>query len=119
MKELYKKDDGSWGLYKHLVRCTNDGVQEEKYDDDLEFYNSFAAMHANFTLDSVTSMTYTPEQLSRLNEVSGIGYEHYDEVYDYVVNGIAKADSKIFAVNNITTLRKTVDSLILLNLGVM
>ena len=60
-------------------------------------------------LDEVIEMDYTPEQIIRLEEVQGIDYKHYDELYDYVINGIVRADSKIFTVRNIVKLDQDIN----------
>lgn len=118
MKELYQADNGEWKLFTHKIKCTDENQQEEKYTDDLNFYETYAQMHEGFALDEAIELSYTTEQLARLKEAQGIKYEHYDEVYDYVISGIVKADSKVFVVKNMKMLQDTVDTLIITSLGV-
>lgn len=118
MKELYQNYNGKWKLFTYKIKCTDKNEQEEKYTDDLTFYEACAQMNESFTLDESIELSYTAEQLARLNEAQGIKYEHYDEVYDYVINGTVKADSKVFVVKNMQTLQDTVDTLIITSLGV-
>jgi len=108
-KELYRQDNGMWGLYPYIINCTDNGVQEQKYDADKTFYEKMAEKRSNFILNEVIEIEYTPEQIIRLEEVQGIDYKHYDELYDYVINGIVRADSKIFTVRNIVKLDKSIN----------
>lgn len=118
MKELYQADNGEWKVFSHKIKCTDKNEHEEKYTDDLSFYETYAQMHESFTLDESIELSYTAEQLARLNEAQGIKYENYNEVYNYVIDGIVKADSKVFVVKNMQTLQDTVDTLIITSLGV-
>lgn len=111
MRELYQLEDGKWVLYPYLVTCTDNGVQEQKYIDDLEFYESYKELHDGFTIEDVQELTYTGEQLLRLNEIQGLSYKDYDEIYDYVMTGNIKTDSKIFAVKVAEQTRADIDYL--------
>ena len=102
-KELYQLENGEWALYPHLITCTDRGVQEQKYVDDLEYYEVYKELYDDFVIDSVQQITYTTEQLLRLGEVQELKYKDFDEIYDYVMNGNLKIDSKIFALKNCRT----------------
>lgn len=110
-KELYQRDSGEWTLYPYLITCTDKGVQEQKYTDDVAYYESYMALHSDFTIDSVQQMEYSVEQLSRLSEVQGFMYKDFDEIYDYVMNGNLRIDSKIFAVKIVEQNRADIDYL--------
>lgn len=111
MRELYQLEDGKWVLYPYLVTCTDNGVQEQKYIDDLEFYESYKELYNGFTIDDVQQMAYTEEQLARLAEVQGMKYKDFDEICDYVMTGNIKTDSKIFAVKVAEQTRADIDYL--------
>ena len=111
MRELYQLEDGKWVLYPYLVTCTDNGVQEQKYIDDLEFYESYKELYNGFTIDDVQQMAYTEEQLARLAEVQGMKHKDFDEIYDYVMTGNIKTDSKIFAVKVAEQTRADIDYL--------
>lgn len=111
MRELYQLEDGKWVLYPYLVTCTDNGVQEQKYIDDLEFYESYKELYNGFTIDDVQQMAYTEEQLARLAEVQGMKHKDFDEICDYVMTGNIKTDSKIFAVKVAEQTRADIDYL--------
>lgn len=107
-KELYRQDNGMWGLYPYIINCTDNGVQEQKYDADKSFYEKMADKRSNFILDEVTEINYTPEQISRLEEVQGLQYKDYEEIYNYVMHGTVEPNSKIFTVRNIAKLDQSI-----------
>ena len=97
-KELYQLENGEWALYSHLITCTDRGTQEQKYTDNTSYYEAYEELYDDFTIEEVQQITYTDVQLLRLNEVQGLKYKDFDEIYDYVMNGNLIIDSKIFAV---------------------
>lgn len=97
-KELYQLENGEWALYPYLITCTDRGTQEQKHADDIGYYEACEQLYGDFTINEVVNMTYTDEQIARLQEVRGMKYRDFDEIYDYVLNGDIKIDSKIFAV---------------------
>ena len=110
-KELYQRDSGESTLYPYLITCTDKGVQEQKYTDDVAYYDSYKKIHSDFIIDSVQQMTYTEEQLSRLDEIQGLKYKDFDEIYDYVINGHLRNGSKIFAAKIAERNRADIDYL--------
>ena len=104
-RELYINDTGAWSLYPYLITCTDDGQQVQKYDDDIEFYERMVGSRSDFKLDEVIRTEYTSDRTARLEEVQGIEYRHYDEVYDYVMEGIIQSDSVVFANKNMAKLK--------------
>lgn len=105
-RELYINDTGAWSLYPYLITCTDDGQQVQKYDDDIEFYERMVGSRSDFKLDEVIRTEYTSDQTARLEEVQGIEYRHYDEIYDYVMEGIIQSDSVVFANKNMAKLKE-------------
>jgi hypothetical protein len=97
MKELYQKDNSEWALYPYIIRYTHKGEQVEQLTDDVEWFNKFADKWEDFTIDEVVELEYTQEQLDRLAEVQGIEAKHFNEIYDYVLNGNISVDSEVFA----------------------
>ena len=97
MKELYQKDNGEWALYPYIVRYTHKEEKVEQLTDDVEWFNKFADKWEDFTIDEVVELEYTQEQLDRLAEVQGIEAKHFNEIYDYVLNGNISVDSEVFA----------------------
>jgi hypothetical protein len=97
MKELYQKDNSEWALYPYIIRYTHKGEQVEQLTDDVEWFNKFADKWEDFTIDEVVELEYTQEQLDRLAEVQGIEAKHFNEIYDYVLNGSISVDSEVFA----------------------
>lgn len=110
-KELYQRENGEWALYPCLITCTDKGVREQKFTDDVAYYESYMALHSDFAIDSVQQMEYSVEQSSRLSEVQGFMYKDFDEIYDYVMNGNLRIDSKIFAVKIAEQNRADIDYL--------
>ena len=103
--ELYLKDNGEWALYPYIVRYTRKEEKVEQLTDDVEWFNKFADKWEDFTIDEVVELEYTQEQLDRLAEVQNIPVKHFDEISDYVINGIIRVDSDVFAKKNIARLR--------------
>ena len=103
--ELYLKDNGEWALYPHIVRYTHKEEKVEQLTDDVEWFNKFADKWEDFTIDEVVELEYTQEQLDRLAEVQGIETKHFDEIYDYIMDGNIRVDSDVFAKKNIARLR--------------
>ena len=97
MKELYQKDNSEQALYPYIIRYTHKGEQVEQLTDDVEWFNKFADKWEDFTIDEVVELEYTQEQLDRLAEVQGIEAKHFNEIYDYVLNGNISVDSEVFA----------------------
>ena len=95
--ELYLKDNGEWALYPYIVRYTHKEEKVEQLTDDVEWFNKFADKWEDFTIDEVVELEYTQEQLDRLAEVQGIEAKHFNEIYDYVLNGNISVDSEVFA----------------------
>lgn len=95
--ELYQRENGEWALYPYRIECTHKGIKEQKFTDDIEFYETFEEMHDDFTINRVEDVTHSNEQLERLQEVQGSKYKDYDEIYDYIMNGNLKTNSQIFA----------------------
>lgn len=95
--ELYLKDNSEWALYPYIIRYTHKGEQVEQLTDDVEWFNKFADKWEDFTIDEVVELEYTQEQLDRLAEVQGIEAKHFNEIYDYVLNGNISVDSEVFA----------------------
>lgn len=110
-KELYQLENGQWALYPYLITCTDKGVQEKKYTDDIGYYEACEELYSDFVIDEVGETLYTEEQLARLNDVQGLKYKDFDEIYDYVINGIVKIDSNIFAVKVAEQNRSDIDYL--------
>ncbi len=108
-KELYQHENGEWALYPHLITCTHKGIQEQKYTDDIDFYEVFEEMYDDFTIDEVKELSYSEEQLARLNEVRKLKYSDFDEIYNYVMEGTIKLDSKILTVKTIGQNRADID----------
>ena len=71
-------------------------MQEEKYTDDVGFYEKFAEANSNFTIDEVTAIIYSEEQMARLGEVQGLPFKHFDEISEYVLDGKLNINSEIF-----------------------
>ena len=110
-RELYQNENGEWVLYAYLITCTDHEVQENKYTDEVSYYEAFEGLHDDFTIDAIQELLYTDEQKTRLNEVQGLKYKDFDEIYDYVINGNLKIDSKIFALKALERNRADVDYL--------
>ncbi len=110
-RELYQLENGEWALYPYLVTCTNKGVEEQKYADDISFYQAFEVMHDDFVLNEVVVIPYSDMQIARLNEVQGMKAKNFDEIYDYVINGSIKINSEIFALKNAEKNRADIDYL--------
>lgn len=105
MKELYQKDNGEWALYPCIIRYTHKGEQVEKLTDDVSWFEKFAEKWEDFEINEVVELEYTQEQLDRLAEVQGIETKHFDEIYDYIMDGNIRVDSDVFAKKNIARLR--------------
>lgn len=103
--ELYLKDNSEWALYPYIIRYTHKGEQVEQLTDDVEWFNKFADKWEDFTIDEVVELEYTQKQLDRLAEVQGIETKHFDEIYDYIMDGNIRVDSDVFAKKNIARLR--------------
>ena len=103
--EIYQKDNGEWALYPYIVRYTHKEEKVEQLTDDVEWFNKFADKWEDFTIDEVVELEYTQEQLDRLAEVQGIETKHFDEIYDYIMDGNIRVDSDVFAKKNIARLR--------------
>lgn len=103
--ELYLKDNGEWALYPYIIRYTHKEEKVEQLTDDVEWFNKFADKWEDFTIDEVVELEYTQEQLDRLAEVQNIPVKHFDEISDYVINGIIRVDSEIFADKNMLKLK--------------
>lgn len=110
-RELYQLENGEWALYPYLVTCTNKGVEEQKYADDISFYQAFEVLHDDFVLNEVVVIPYSDMQIARLNEVQGMKAKNFDEIYDYVINGSIKINSEIFALKNAEKNRADIDYL--------
>ena len=110
-RELYQRENGEWALYTNLITCTTRGVQEQKYADDVAFYEAFEELHNDFTINEVQALSYSDEQIARLGEVQGLKYKDFDEIYDYVIDGKLKIDSKIFAAKIAERNRADIDYL--------
>lgn len=110
-RELYQRENGEWALYPYLVTCTNKGVEEQKYADDISFYQAFEVLHDDFVLNEVVVIPYSDMQIARLNEVQGMKAKNFDEIYDYVINGSIKINSEIFALKNAEKNRADIDYL--------
>jgi len=110
-KELYQRENGEWALYTNLITCTTRGVQEQKYADDVAFYEAFEELHDGFMIDEVQVLSYSDEQIARLGEVQGMEYKDFDEIYNYVINGNLKIGSKIFAAKIAERNRADIDYL--------
>lgn len=95
-KELYQRENGEWVLYPCLITCTDKGVQEQKYTDDADYYTAFEKLYDDFTINNIQKISYTTEQLARVEEVQGMKYKDFDEIYDYVINGNINIGSEIF-----------------------
>lgn len=118
MNNLHQTDSKEWGLYKYNVKYTKDGASCEQYTNDFKWYEIFATMYENFTVDEVIVIEYTSEQLARLAEIQDLSPKFYDEIYNYVINRVIKVDSEIFAMKNLKILQDTINGLILLSLEV-
>lgn len=108
-KELYQREDGGWALYPYLITCTDRGVQEQKYTDDIDYYRAYEEFYDDFVINKVEELSYTDEQIARLAETRNLKYCDYDEIYDYVINGIVNFNNKIFAVKNVEKNRADID----------
>lgn len=97
MNKLYKKDSGEWCLCKYILKYTKNGEVCEQLADDIEWFRTFADMNVDFTIDEVVTLEYTDAQLARLIEIKDYKFEDFEELADYVVNGVIKVDSVIFA----------------------
>ena len=106
MKKLYKNDDGEWALCPFIVRYIQDGTQYEQLTDNPEWYKAFAGQWVDFALDEVVPQAYDNGQIERLAEIQGMQAMDYDELCDYVLNGIVNVDSKIFTIKTIVELDK-------------
>ena len=107
LEKLYIKDNGEWALYPYIIRYTHKGEQVEQMTDDVEWLNKFADKWEDFTIDEVVELEYTQEQLDRLAEVQGIEAKHFNEIYDYVLNGNISVDSEVFAKKKIQELTQS------------
>ncbi len=110
-KELYQRENGEWALYTDLITCSHNGLQETKYTDDVAHYEVFRILYPAFVINSVQELQYDPEQLARLAEVQGLEYKDYDEIYDYVMHGNLRIDSKVFAAKIAEQNRADIDYL--------
>ena len=106
MNKLYKKDSGEWGLYKYLVKYTKNGEVCEQLTDDAEWFRTFANIHEDFTVDEVVELVYTDVQLSRLVEIKDYKFKDFEELADYVLDGIIRVDSAIFEKKNLEMLKE-------------
>lgn len=107
LEKLYLKDNSEWALYPYIIRYTHKGEQVEQLTDDVEWFNKFADKWEDFTIDEVVELEYTQEQLDRLAEVQGIEAKHFNEIYDYVLNGNISVDSEVFAKKKIQELTQS------------
>lgn len=110
-KELYQRENGEWALYPYKITCTDRRLQEQKYTDDISYYETYEELYNDFTIDEVKQLAYSDEQRERLSEVQGFKYKDFDEIYDYVINGDVKEDSVIFAIKNVAKLKAENDLL--------
>ena len=106
MKKIYKNDDGEWALYPFVVRYTQDGTTYEQLTDSPEWYKAFAGQWVDFTVDEIVAQIYDDDQIERLAEIQGMQVKDYDELSDYVLNGIVNVNSKIFTIKTIVELDK-------------
>ncbi|HSH35332.1 hypothetical protein [Schnuerera sp.] len=94
---LVQKQANEWQLFTHKVRFIDNGVESEVYTSDVAWYNKFAEIHDNFSLVEVTEVTYTAEQLSRLEEIKNLNIS--DSVAnDYVIEDIAGEGLELLAL---------------------
>lgn len=92
-----KKDKEYLELVTHRVKFVDKNGEQEVYTSDVAWYEKFATMHSDFDLLEVTEMTYTAEQLSRLEEVKNLDIA--DTVLnDYVMEGVIGKGLEILAL---------------------
>lgn len=104
-KKLYQLESGEWALYPYLIACTDKGQQEQKYVDDIDYYETYEKLYDDFTIEKIEHLAYSDEQLERLAEIQEMKYKDFDEIYDYVMGGVVKDDSLIFATKVVTKLQ--------------
>ncbi len=84
-------------LVTHRVKFVDKNGEQEVYTSDVAWYEQFATMHSDFSLLEVTEMTYTTEQLERLEDVKNLDLA--DTVLnDYVLEGIVGEGLEILAL---------------------
>lgn len=108
-KELYQRENGEWVLFPYLITCTDKNVQEQKYTDDVGYYEVFEELYDDFTINNIQELSYTGDKFLRLSEVQGLKCEDFDEIYDYVMNGNLRPNSKIFTAKVLEQSRADID----------
>ena len=92
-----KKQDNEWGLFTHKVEYVENGTEQVAYTNDPSWYQTFEQMHSNFNVVNITEVTYTSEQLARLEEIKNMSIT--DTVAnDYVIEGIHGDGLEMFAL---------------------
>lgn len=85
---LVQKKGKEWELFTHKVTFIDQNTENEVYTSDIGWYEKFAEIHSRFSLLKVTEVTYTQDQLDRLEEVKELNLADRT-ISDYVINGIA------------------------------
>lgn len=104
-KKLYQLESGEWALYPYLITCTDKGQREQKYVDDIDYYEAYEKLYDDFAIEKTEHLSYSDEQIGRLAEIQEMKYKDFDEIYNYVMSGAVKDDSLIFATKVVTKLQ--------------
>jgi hypothetical protein len=96
MKELYyENSEYKLAPMKATYTDTAESLQVQ-YTDDPEWFNSFKVMHGGMDDLTIEEVSYTPQQISRLEECKNFPPSAEEDVYNYVVLGIVNVESPLF-----------------------
>jgi hypothetical protein len=78
-----------WKLAEHTVRYIQKGEEIEQVvgEEGKEWLLDFAEKWEHTQIIEFTDLHYTSEQLTRLEEIQGIGEGYMEACSDYVLNG--------------------------------
>ena len=78
-----------WKLAEHTVRYIQKGEEIEQVvgEEGKEWWLDFAEKWEHTQIIEFTDLHYTSEQLTRLEEIQGIGEGYMEACSDYVLNG--------------------------------
>lgn len=81
-------DNKRHALAQFAVHYTDGEDSGTHYANNLDYYKAFEERWDSFTIDKIEELTYTDEQVARLEEVAHMP-EGYTEVYEsYVIDGV-------------------------------
>ena len=112
---IYMKDN-EMVLPEEKIIFTRGGMQREKEigEEGKSWWLDFETKWEDMKIISFETITYTQEQLNRLEEVKVKNLANTDEVSEYVLNNIIADDKQLEILN----LKKVIEQLVLDSLGV-